>query len=242
MLNLIELSLHLYQDNTIIDAEFILDLIQNKISAYDRSGDDRYQIISAYHKSVRNSDVDASLFWLYRMVEGGEDPLFIIRRMIRISAEDIGFADPDALTICLKTKAAFEFLGSPEGNIFLAQATIYLASAPKSNSLYLTEKKLKKIVEKYKNLTVPLHLINPSNFLATQKGAGKKYLYAHNFKEKTTTMPTLPDEVKEDNFFIPNDMGFEKKILERIKYWKTIKNRLKQKGKSPDQERKGNSD
>ena len=157
------------------------------------------------------------------MLEGGEDPLFILRRMIRISVEDIGFADPEALKLCLDTKDAYEYLGSPEGDLFLLQAAIYLVSAPKSNSLYITEKRMEKIIEKYRNVSVPIHIINPSNFIASKKGAGKNYLYAHNFKEKTTIMKTLPDEVKERNFFVPNEMGFEKKIKKRMNYWKRIK-------------------
>lgn len=228
LLNLIEIVLHMYDKKTKINKEFILEIIQNKIGSYDRTGDDRYQLISAFHKSVRNSDVDASLFWLYKMLLGGEDPLFVIRRMIRISVEDIGFADPDALNICLNVREAYEYLGSPEGDLFLTQAAVYLASAPKSNSIYLTEKKMKRIVEKYNSATVPMHIINPSNFIAAKKGAGKDYLYAHNFKEKTTVMKTIPEEVKESHFFVPNEIGFEKKIKERINYWKRIKEKLQE--------------
>ena len=155
--------------------------------------------------------------------------MFIIRRMIRISVEDIGFADPEALTVCLQTKEAYDFLGSPEGDLFLAQATVYLASAPKSNSLYLMEAKIKKIVDEYRNKGIPLHIINPSNRFAAKKGAGKGYLYAHDFKEKTTTMETLPADIREKDFFNPNEMGFEKKIKERILYWKNLKKKLKKK-------------
>lgn len=229
LLNLVEIIFNVYDKNKKIDKEFIKDIIQNKIYAYDRTGDDRYQLISAFHKSVRNSDIDSTLFWLYKMLEGGEDPLFIIRRMIRISVEDIGFADPEALRLCLNTKDAYEYLGSPEGELFLSQAAIYLASAPKSNSLYITEKRMKKIIDKYRNVSVPIHIINPSNFIASKKGAGKNYLYAHNFKEKTTVMKTLPNEVKGRDFFIPNEMGFEKKIKKRINYWKKIKSILEKK-------------
>jgi len=223
MLNLVEILFNVYTPGEPVTETMVLDVIQNKIAAYDRTGDDRYQLISAFHKSVRNSDVDASLFWLYRMMEGGEDPLFILRRMIRICVEDIGFADPEALNICLNAKEAFEYLGPPEGNLFLTQAAVYLAAAPKSNSLYITEKKMKKIVEKYKSANVPIHIINPSHFIAAQKGAGKKYVYAHDFKEKTTAMKTIPDEVKEEGFYQPNEMGFEKKIKARISYWQKLK-------------------
>lgn len=227
-LNLIEIIFNIVSETKQpVDEQMVLDVIQNKVSAYDRTGDDRYRLISAFHKSVRNSDIDASLYWLYRMMEGGEDLLFILRRMIRICVEDIGFSDPEALKVCLSAKEAYEYLGSPEGDLFLTQAAIYLAAAPKSNSLYLTEKKMKKIVEKYKNLEVPIHIVNPSNFIATGKGAGKEYVYAHDFKEKTTAMETIPGEIEERDFYVPNELGFEKKIEARINYWKKIKAALK---------------
>jgi putative ATPase len=226
MLNLVEMVVNIHTSGEPITESMVMDVIQKKVAAYDRTGDERYELISAFHKSVRNSEVDASLFWLYRMMEGGEDPLYILRRMIRICVEDIGLADPQALQICLNAKDAFEYLGPPEGNLFLTQATIYLAAAPKSNSIYLTEKKMKKIVEKYGTVKVPLHIINPSNFIAAQKGAGKKYEYAHDYKEKTTPMKTIPDEVKEKDFYQPNELGFEKKIKDRIKYWQKIKEKF----------------
>lgn len=226
MLNLVEMIFNIHASGESITESMVMDVIQKKVAAYDRTGDERYELISAFHKSVRNSDVDASLFWLYRMMEGGEDPLYILRRMIRICVEDIGLADPQALQICLNAKDAFEYLGSPEGNLFLTQAAIYLAAAPKSNSIYLTENKMKKIVEKYGNVKVPLHIVNPSNFIAAQKGAGKKYEYAHDYKEKTTSMKTIPDEVKEKDFYQPNELGFEKKIKDRINYWQKIKEKF----------------
>ena len=229
LLNLLETIYNVWDKQSAVGEALIQDVIQNKISGYDRSGDDRYQVISAFHKSVRNSDVDAALFWLYRMLEGGEEPLYVLRRMIRISVEDIGFADPESTTVCLNAKAAYESLGSPEGDLFLAQAAIYLASAPKSNSLYLAEKKLKKIADAYKHLPVPIHIINPSNFISAGKGAGKNYLYAHDFSEKTTSMSTLPDDIKEKDFYVPNRVGFEKKINDRIEYWKKLKTSLKEK-------------
>jgi putative ATPase len=230
MLNVLEIIFNVfYKKKEPITEQMVLEVIQDKVSAYDRTGDDRYQLISAFHKAVRNSDVDASLFWLYRMMEGGEDPLFILRRMVRICVEDIGFADPDALQISLNAREAFEFLGQPEGDLFLTQAAIYLAAAPKSNSVYRTEKKMKEIVEKYRHLPVPLHIINPSNFIAAQKGAGKGYFYAHEFPEKTTAMKTIPDEVKETGFYEPNLLGFEKRIKDRIEYWKRLKEKLSKK-------------
>ncbi len=229
LLNLVEIVFQTADLGSPVDEALILDVIQNKVAGYDRTGDDRYQFISALHKSVRNSDVDASLFWLYRMLEGGEDPLYLLRRMIRMAVEDIGLADPDALRVCLNAKQAYEFLGSPEGDLFLTEAAVYLALAPKSNALYVADGKMKKIAEKYKLLPVPLEIVNPDNFIAAGKGAGKGYVYAHDLPEKTSLLKTLPEGVKEKDFFEPGSMGFEKSIRERMAYWRKIKDELKKK-------------
>lgn len=226
LLNLVEIITQTADHREAVGETLVLDVIQNKVAAYDRTGDDRYQYISALHKSVRNSDVDAALFWLYRMLEQGEDPLYILRRLLRMTVEDIGLADPDALRICLNAKQAYEFLGSPEGDLFLTEAVVYLAAAPKSNSLYLTNGKMKQVAEKYKMLPVPLQIVNPDNFIAAGKGAGKDYVYAHDLPEKTSLLETLPDGLKERGFFEPNDMGFEKNIKQRLAYWKKLKDKL----------------
>lgn len=229
LLNLVEIVLQTADHCEAVDETFVLDVIQSKVAGYDRSGDDRYQYISALHKSVRNSDVDASLFWLYRMLEGGEDPLYILRRMVRMAVEDIGLADPDALRLCLNAKQAYEFLGSPEGDLFLTEAAVYLALAPKSNALYRSDGKMKEIAEKYKLLPVPLQIVNPDNFIAAGKGAGKDYIYAHDCPEKTSLLPTLPTGVLERGFYEPSGMGFEKNIRERLAYWKKVKDELAKK-------------
>jgi putative ATPase len=226
LLNLVEIIIQTSDHREAVGETFVLDVIQNKISAYDRSGDDRYQYISALHKSVRNSDVDAALFWLYRMLGQGEDPLYIFRRLLRMTVEDIGLADPDALRICLNAKQAYEFLGSPEGDLFLTEAVVYLAAAPKSNSLYVADAKLKQLAEKYKMLPVPLQIVNPDNFIAAGKGAGKNYIYAHDLPEKTALLETLPSAMKERGFYEPNDMGFEKNIKQRLAFWQKIKAKL----------------
>ena len=226
LLNLVEIITQTADHRDAIGEAFVLDVIQNKVAGYDRSGDDRYQFISALHKSVRNSDADAALFWLYRMLEGGEDPLYILRRLLRMAVEDIGLADPDALRICLNAKQAYEFLGSPEGDLFLTEATVYLALAPKSNSIYLADGKMKQLAEKYKMLPVPLQIVNPDNFIAAGKGAGKGYVYAHDLREKTSLLRTLPDGVVEQGFYEPGSMGFEKNIRQRLAYWKKVKAEL----------------
>lgn len=229
LLNLVEIVFQTADQAGAVEETFVLDVIQNKVAGYDRTGDDRYQYISALHKSVRNSDVDASLFWLYRMLAGGEDPLYILRRLVRMAVEDIGLADPDALRVCLNAKQAYEFLGSPEGDLFLTEAVVYLSAAPKSNSLYLTDGKMKQLAEKYKMLPVPLQIVNPDNFIAAGKGAGKDYVYAHDLPEKTSLLRTLPEGISEQGFYEPNGMGFEKNIRERLAYWQKIKDGLKKK-------------
>ncbi len=229
LLNLVEIVFQTAEAARPVDEAAVLDIIQNKVAGYDRTGDDRYQYISALHKSVRNSDVDASLFWLYRMLQGGEDPLYVLRRLVRMAVEDIGLADPDALRVCLNAKQAYEFLGSPEGDLFLAEAAVYLALAPKSNALYEADGRMKKLAEKYRMLPVPLAIVNPDNFIAAGKGAGREYVYAHDLPEKTSLLQTMPDGVREKDFFQPGSMGFEKHIRERMAYWQKIKDEMKKK-------------
>lgn len=227
LLNLVEIVFQTAGADKPVDEAALLDVIQNKVAGYDRTGDDRFQLISALHKSVRNSDVDAALFWLYRMLEGGEDPLYLLRRMVRMAVEDVGLADPDALRVCLHAKQAYEFLGSPEGDLFLAEAAVYLALAPKSNALYVADARMKKLAEKYRLLPVPLAIVNPDNFIAAAKGAGEGYVYAHDLPEKTSLLKTLPEGVREKDFYEPGTMGFEKHVRERMEYWKKVKDELK---------------
>ena len=229
LLNLVEIVFQTAGAGKAVDEAALLDVIQNKIAGYDRTGDDRYQLISALHKSVRNSDVDAALFWLYRMLEGGEDPLYLLRRMVRMAVEDVGLADPDALRVCLHAKQAYEFLGSPEGDLFLAEAAVYLALAPKSNALYLADGRMKKLAEKYRMLPVPLAIVNPDNFIAAAKGAGEGYVYAHDLPEKTSLLETMPEGVRERDFYEPGTLGFEKHVRERMQYWKKVKDELRKK-------------
>ena len=226
LLNLLEAILHTRPNGAELNRELVEEIAQKQIPGYDRSGDDRYGLISAFHKSVRNSDLDAALFWLQRMLEAGEDPLYILRRMVRIAGEDIGLADPQALECCLQARQAYEFLGSPEGDIFLTGAAVYLSTAAKSNALYECEKSVRKLAKKYARLPVPLHILNPDTFLSASKGAGREYLYAHDFPQKTTPMITMPAGVAERNFYQPGMEGFEKKISERLAHWKKIKRQM----------------
>jgi putative ATPase len=213
--------------NRAFDEEGLKKFLEKPVMGYDRSGDDRYQLISALHKSIRNSDCDAALYWLARMLVGGEDPVYLLRRLIRITAEDIGLADPQALSLCLECKAAFEALGSPEGDIFLVMAVVYLASAPKSDSLYKAHKAAVKLAAD-RPLPVPLHILNADHGMAVAKGAGKSYLYAHDFPERTTPMNTLPVGMSEPQIYTPLDKGFEKNIAQRLEYWHKLKEQMRQ--------------
>jgi putative ATPase len=231
VLNALEIAaeLTLHNNKKKITSEEVKEALQKRILLYDKKGEEHYNLISALHKSLRNSDVDASLYWLARMIAGGEDPLYIARRLIRFASEDIGLADPQALTIALRAKEAYDFLGSPEGELALAEAVIYLASAPKSNSAYIAFSKAMKDAEETQYEPVPLHLRNPETPLMKELGYGKNYLYAHNFKEKTTPMESMPKRLINKKYYEPANSGLEREIKRRIEYWKKIKEEMKKK-------------
>ncbi len=214
-----------------ISIEEIKDYLTESKAFYDKDGEYHYNIISAFHKSVRNSDIDSSLYWLARMLIAGEDRKYILRRIIRITAEDIGLADPAALSIAINSFKAFEIIGEPEGDIFLFYATVYITLAPKSNSLYTAEKKAKKFAKETSSLQPPLQIRNPVTKLMREEEYGNGYLYAHDFKEKTTIMKTLPEEIENIRIFFPENIGFEKEIIKRYEYWKKLKEKLRDKAK-----------
>jgi putative ATPase len=197
----------------------IEDAIQHRALLYDRAGEEHYNIISALHKSLRGSDPDAALYWLGRMLEAGEDPLYIVRRLIRFASEDIGMADPQALVVATSAQQAVHFIGMPEGNLALAQAVVYLATAPKSNALYTAYSKVQQDVEKTRNDPVPLHLRNPVTRLMRDVGYGKGYKYAHNFPGHFVEQQNLPDSLQGKKYYEPSDQGFEKEIEGRLKKW-----------------------
>jgi putative ATPase len=198
----------------------IEDAIQHRALLYDRAGEEHYNIISALHKSLRGSDPDAALYWLGRMLEAGEDPLYIVRRLIRFASEDVGMADPQALVVATSAQQAVHFIGMPEGNLALAQAVVYLATAPKSNSLYTAYSKVQQDVEKTRNDPVPLHLRNPVTGLMRDIGYGKGYKYAHNFSGHYVEQQNLPDSLQGKSYYNPSDQGFEKEIDSRLKKWR----------------------
>ncbi len=192
------------------------DVLQKKLLPYDKSGEEHFNLISALHKSVRNSDPDAALYWLARMLESGEDPLYLARRMIRMASEDIGLAEPGALAVTLAAKEAFEMLGPPEGHLALAQAAVYLSLAPKSNALYAGYGAVKEDLERTIAEPVPLHLRNAVTGLMSNVGYGKGYQYAHDANEKVTDMTCLPESLLGRVYYKPTDQGFEARIRQRL--------------------------
>jgi len=225
-LNTLEISANLAIKGRITPAE-VKEALQKRILLYDKKGEEHFNIISALHKSLRNSDVDAALYWLARMVYSGENPLYIARRLVRFASEDIGLADPNALRIAMDAKNAYEFIGSPEGELALAEAVIYLASAPKSNSSYLAFNAAMKDVENSPFEPVPLHLRNPVTSLMKETGYGEDYQYAHDFKHSTTSMETFPEKLKGRKYYEPGDLGVEKEIKKRIEWWNKLKSKQK---------------
>jgi len=183
---------------------------------YDKAGEEHYNIISALHKSLRNSDADAALYWLARMLEAGEDPLYIVRRLVRFASEDIGLADPRALRVALDAKDAFNFIGLPEGKLALAQCVIYLAAAPKSNSVYTAYDAVASDVENTRNDPVPLHIRNAPTGLMKRLGYGKGYQYAHNLEDKVADMDCLPDSLKGRKYYHAQEIGEEAEVKRRL--------------------------
>ena len=199
-----------------ITDEIVRDALQKRVLRYDKAGEEHYNLISALHKSVRNSDADASLYWLGRMLEAGEDPLYIARRVVRMAVEDIGLAEPNALTLCMAARDAVDFIGMPEGNLALAQAVVYLALAPKSNALYTAYSEVQQDVEATAAESVPLHLRNAPTGLMKGLGYGQGYQYAHDVEGKIADMQCLPDNLRDRTYYHPTNEGVEKRIRERM--------------------------
>ncbi len=209
----------------LVTRAFVEEAIQKKALQYDKSGEEHYNIISALHKSLRGSDPDAALYWLGRMLMAGEDPLYIARRLVRFASEDVGNADPRALTVAVDAMQAYHLLGSPEGELALAQAVVYLATASKSNALYTGYGQVRATIEKTGSLPVPLHIRNAPTRLMKDLEYGKGYLYAHDFTDAYIPQEYLPDELrgKSGRFYRPTDRGYEKIIGERIEQWRQIR-------------------
>jgi putative ATPase len=203
-----------------IDATKVKTILQRRSLMYDKSGEEHYNIISALHKSVRNGDADAAVYWLVRMLEGGEDPMYIARRMVRAASEDIGNADPQALVFSIAVQQTVHFLGMPEAGVALAQLVTYLAAAPKSNAAYAGYGDAVMEVRQGDNPPVPLHIRNAPTRLMKDLGYGHGYKYAHDFEDQTAAMECLPDALRGRRFYEPKDAGFEREIRERLEKMK----------------------
>ena len=213
-----------------LDLQTVVDAVQKKPFIYDKDGEEHYNLISALHKSLRGSDPDAALYWLARMLEAGEDPLYIARRMVRFASEDVGLADPRALMVTVAAQQAFHFLGRPEGDLALAEAAVYLATAPKSNSLYKAYGKAKQEAEDKGNLPVPLPLRNAPTGLMRQLGYGRDYRYPHDYSEAHVPMSYLPEDLQDLRFYEPTNRGFEATVGERLNYWRQKMKKAESKG------------
>ncbi|MGM0598302.1 MAG: replication-associated recombination protein A [Candidatus Rifleibacteriota bacterium] len=231
-LNVLETCHEVARQNNPYEPEVTLELVKDSFQAkslrYDKGGEEHYNLISAMHKSMRGSDPDASLYWLYRMIEGGEDCKFILRRMIRFASEDVGMADPYALTLAMSAAQAFDYVGPPEGHLFMAQLAVYLASAPKSNSLYKAEGVLKRAIKEGNEPSVPFHIRNAPTGLMKDMGYGKEYKYPHDYPGGFVKDSYLPDEISGRLFYRPKNTGKEKFVSDRLKkLWPERYNRKK---------------
>jgi putative ATPase len=215
---------NLPEDKRVISLKFAQEALLKKSLLYDKDGEEHYNLISALHKSLRGSDPDAALYWLGRMIVAGEDPLYIARRMVRFASEDVGNADPQALVVAMAAQQAFHFIGLPEGELALAQAAVYLATAPKSNSLYVGFGKVKEIINRTGYLPVPLHIRNAPTKLMKELDYGKDYKYAHDYADAYVPQEYLPEKIQGQIFYQPKETGFEKTIKERLNYWRKKNN------------------
>jgi len=225
-LNTLEIAASLARAGHVTEAE-VKEALQQRTLLYDKSGEEHFNLISALHKSLRNSDVDAALYWLARMLVAGEDPLYIARRLVRFATEDVGLADPQALVVSLGAKEAYDFLGSPEGELALAEAVVYLAAAPKSNRVYAAFNLAKEDVEKSPFEPVPLQIRNPVTPLMKDFDYGQGYAYAHDFAETTTDMETMPERLRGRRYYVPSLMGREADVKKRMDWWAEMKNKIR---------------
>ncbi len=219
-LNALETAATLAGDGGRIDADRAREALQRRFARYDKAGEEHYNLISALHKAVRGSDPDGALYWLARMLEGGEDPLYLARRLIRMAVEDIGLSDPGALELAVAARDAFQMLGSPEGDLALAEAAVYLATAPKSNRLYAAFGAARSAAKDTPADPVPLHIRNAPTRLMKDLGYGKGYRYAFEEAEHYVAQEYLPDSLKGTRFYEPSGFGHEKRIAERLEWWR----------------------
>lgn len=222
-LNLIEL---LKEESQPINEEKLFSLLEKKAPLYDKNGDGHFQLISCLHKAIRGSDPNGTLYWLTRMLSGGEDPLFIARRLIRMASEDIGLADPQALSLSLAAYKTYQILGSPEGELALGEAAIYLALSPKSNSTYLGFNKAMSKAEKTAHLSPPSHLINPVGPVSKELEHGKGYIYDHDAPYAFSGQKFFPEQMNEDTYYTPKEVGFERELKKRMNFFQNLKRKI----------------
>jgi len=206
----------------VIGREQVFEATSQRAGSYDRAGDAHFDTISALHKSIRGSDPDAALYWLARMLERGDDPLYVARRLVRAASEDVGLADPQALVVTIAAQQAVHFLGMPEGALALAEAAVYLATAPKSNSIYTAYGKARDDVGRTRNDPIPIHLRNAPTQLMKDLGYGERYRYAHDFEDAIVEQQHLPDNLRDRTYYEPVERGFEREIRSRLAYWKKV--------------------
>jgi putative ATPase len=218
LLNMAE-SLYTKEGGEPLDKKALVNFLQSRAALFDRSGDQHYNLISALHKSLRGSDPDASLYWFCRMLEGGEDPLFIARRLIRMASEDVGLADPQALQLALHAREAYETLGSPEGELAIAEAVIYLALCPKSNAIYTAYSEAKKLASETTQYDPPGHILNAPTKLMKEMGYGKGYKYDHDEPQAFSGQNYFPTEIGRHAFYHPVERGFEREMKKRLDYF-----------------------
>ena len=211
------------RDGEIFDAEGLQRVVQRRAPVYDKSQDGHYNLISALHKSVRGSDPDAALYYLARMLDAGEDPLYLGRRLVRMAVEDIGLADPQALVIANAAKDAYDYLGSPEGELALAQAAVYLATAPKSNAVYTAYKAATRAAKEFGSLLPPKHILNAPTKLMKEEDYGAGYRYDHDEPDAFSGQDYFPEKIGRQTFYDPPDRGFEREIRKRLDYWARLR-------------------
>ena len=221
--NALEVAAQLVQDDKTIAKVIAAEAVQKRVLMYDKSGEEHFNLISALHKSVRNSDPDAALYWLGRMLAGGEDPMYLARRIVRMAVEDIGLAAPEALNLCLSARDTYDFLGSPEGELALAEAVFYLALAPKSNAVYTAWGAVQAEIENTRQEPVPMHLRNAPTKLMKDLGYSEGYRYAHDEENKVADMDCLPDSLKGRRYYQPTQEGRERQLAARLEEIRRIR-------------------
>jgi len=225
LLNMADILMGLAEDETPLTPERLAEAVQSRQPLYDKGQDAHYNLISALHKSLRGSDADAALYWYARMLGGGEDPRYIARRLVRFASEDIGLADPNALTQSVAAWEAYERLGSPEGELALVQCILYLATAPKSNAAYKAEKAAKRLAKETGSLMPPAHILNAPTKLMKDIGYGSGYAYDHDAEDRFSGQNYFPDDLRRPNIYQPRDTGFEREIAKRLQYWDTLRSK-----------------